>query len=41
MKATKAVLYVRVSTNGQKQSPEMQLRELRQYVELRGWSVTG
>ena len=36
----KAALYARVSTaNGQ--SPEMQLRELREYVARRGWAAAG
>lgn len=34
----KAALYCRVS-NGNGQSPEMQLRELRQYAARRGWEV--
>ena len=36
----KAALYARVSTtNGQ--DPEMQLRELREYCERRGWTMAG
>jgi DNA invertase Pin-like site-specific DNA recombinase len=36
----KTAIYARVSTtNGQ--DPEMQLRELREYCERRGWEVTG
>ena len=36
----KAALYARVSTtNGQ--DPEMQLRELREYCERRGWKIAG
>ena len=36
----KAALYARVSTaNGQ--SPEMQTRELREYVARRGWEIAG
>jgi DNA invertase Pin-like site-specific DNA recombinase len=36
----KAVIYARVSTtNGQ--NPEMQTREIRQYVERRGWELAG
>ena len=35
----KAAIYARVSTNGNGQSPEMQLRELRQYAARRGWEV--
>ena len=34
-------LYARVSTNGQGQHPEMQLRELREYCERRGWGIAG
>jgi DNA invertase Pin-like site-specific DNA recombinase len=36
----KAGLYARVSTHAG-QNPEMQLAELRQYCERRGWEVTG
>lgn len=36
----RAALYARVSTNNG-QNPEMQLRELRQYCERRGWEVAG
>ena len=36
----KAALYARVSTtNGQ--DPEMQLRELREYIDRRGWKIAG
>jgi DNA invertase Pin-like site-specific DNA recombinase len=36
----KAVIYARVSTtNGQ--NPEMQTREIREYVERRGWELAG
>ncbi|HEV2386778.1 MAG TPA: recombinase family protein [Candidatus Acidoferrales bacterium] len=35
----KAALYARVSTNGHGQDPEVQLRELREYCERRGWAV--
>ncbi len=35
-----AALYGRVSTN-RGQSPEMQLRELREFVKRRGWTVAG
>ena len=35
----KAAIYARVSTNGNGQSPEMQLRELREYAARRGWEV--
>jgi DNA invertase Pin-like site-specific DNA recombinase len=34
-------VYARVSTADKKQSPEMQLRELREYCERRGWQITG
>jgi len=36
----KTALYGRVSTNNG-QDPEMQLRELREYCERRGWEVSG
>jgi len=34
-------IYARVSTSNNGQSPEMQLRELREYCERRGWTVAG
>jgi DNA invertase Pin-like site-specific DNA recombinase len=34
-------VYARVSTIGNAQSPEMQLRELREYCQRRGWSIAG
>lgn len=34
-----AALYARVSTNNGHQDPAMQLRELREYCERRGWQV--
>src|SRR5260221_7878021 len=37
----RVAIYARVSTVGQGQSPEMQLRELREYVERRGWTLAG
>jgi len=37
----RAAIYARVSTIGQGQSPEMQLRELHEYCELRGWQIAG
>jgi DNA invertase Pin-like site-specific DNA recombinase len=37
----RAAIYARVSTTGQGQSPEMQVRELREYCERRGWQVAG
>src|ERR1041385_24615 len=36
----KAAIYARVSTNNGHQSPEMQLAELREYCERRGWEIT-
>src|SRR5580704_9318404 len=35
----RAAIYARVSTTGQGQSPEMQVRELREYCERRGWQI--
>jgi predicted site-specific integrase-resolvase len=35
----RAALYARVSTNNGQQDPEMQLRELREYAERRGWQI--
>jgi DNA invertase Pin-like site-specific DNA recombinase len=37
----KAAIYARVSTTGQGQSPQMQVRELREYCERRGWEIAG
>jgi DNA invertase Pin-like site-specific DNA recombinase len=37
----KTAIYARVSTANAGQSPEMQLRELREYCERRHWSVAG
>jgi DNA invertase Pin-like site-specific DNA recombinase len=37
----RAAIYARVSTANNSQSPEMQLRELREYCERRKWIVTG
>jgi DNA invertase Pin-like site-specific DNA recombinase len=37
----KAAIYARVSTTGNGQSPEMQLRELREYCDRRGWHAAG
>jgi DNA invertase Pin-like site-specific DNA recombinase len=34
-------LYARVSTADKGQDPQMQLRELREYCDRRGWTVTG
>jgi DNA invertase Pin-like site-specific DNA recombinase len=36
----RAAIYARVSTNNG-QSPEMQLRELREYCQRRGWQIEG
>ncbi len=38
---TRTALYARISTSNNGQSPEMQLRELREYCERRGWTVAG
>jgi DNA invertase Pin-like site-specific DNA recombinase len=35
----RAAIYARVSTSNNGQSPEMQLRELREYCQRRGWSL--
>jgi DNA invertase Pin-like site-specific DNA recombinase len=37
----RAAIYARVSTAGNGQSPVMQLREMREYCERRGWTVAG
>ena len=37
----RVAVYARVSTTGNGQSPEMQLRELREYCDRRGWTVAG
>jgi DNA invertase Pin-like site-specific DNA recombinase len=37
----RVAIYARVSTVGNGQSPEMQLRELRDYCERRGWQIVG
>lgn len=37
----RVAIYARVSTTGNGQSPEMQLRELREYVSRRGWQLAG
>jgi DNA invertase Pin-like site-specific DNA recombinase len=39
--STKGAIYARVSTVGNGQSSEMQLRELREYCERRGWQIAG
>ncbi len=38
---SRVALYARVSTANGHQDPEMQLRELREFVERRGWQITG
>ena len=38
---TRTALYARISTANNGQSPEMQLRELREYCGWRGWTVAG
>jgi DNA invertase Pin-like site-specific DNA recombinase len=38
---TRCAIYARVSTVSNGQSPEMQLRELREYCERRGWEIAG
>lgn len=38
---TRTAIYARVSTAKNGQSPEMQLRELREFCERRGWTVAG
>lgn len=37
----RVAVYARVSTIGNGQSPEMQLRELREYCDRRGWTLAG
>ena len=37
----KVSLYARVSTDKGQQDPEMQLRELREYCQRRGWEIAG
>jgi len=38
---TRTALYARTSTSNNGQSPEMQLRELREYCGRRGWQIAG
>ena len=38
---TRTALYARISTANNGQSPEMQLRELREYCERRCWQIAG
>jgi DNA invertase Pin-like site-specific DNA recombinase len=37
----RAALYARVSTQNHHQDPEVQLRELREYCQRKGWDITG
>ena len=37
----RAAIYARVSTNNGHQNPEMQLRELREFCQRRGWEIAG
>jgi len=37
----RAAIYARVSTRDKGQDADLQLRELREYAQQRGWSVTG
>lgn len=37
----KAAIYARVSTANNGQNPEVQLRELREYCDRRGWEIAG
>ncbi|HEV3483010.1 MAG TPA: recombinase family protein [Candidatus Acidoferrales bacterium] len=37
----RTALYARISTTNNGQSPEMQLRELREYCERRSWTIAG
>ncbi len=37
----KVAAYARVSTSNNGQDPEVQLRELREYVARRGWKLAG
>jgi DNA invertase Pin-like site-specific DNA recombinase len=37
----RAAIYARVSTSGPGQSPEMQLHELREHCDRRGWEIAG
>ncbi len=40
MKTMRIAIYARVSTGHGAQSPEMQIRELREYCKRRGWKIT-
>jgi DNA invertase Pin-like site-specific DNA recombinase len=37
----RAAIYARVSTTNNGQNPEMQLREIREYCQRRGWEIEG
>src|SRR5690242_19356080 len=37
---SRVALYARVSTSNGHQDPELQLRELREYADRRGWKIT-
>ena len=37
----RAAIYARVSTTGNGQSPEMQIRDFTEYAQRRGWAVAG
>jgi DNA invertase Pin-like site-specific DNA recombinase len=37
----KTAIYARVSTANNGQDPQMQTRELREYIERRGWQLAG
>jgi resolvase-like protein len=37
---TRVAIYARISTTNSSQSPEMQLRELREHAQRRGWNIT-
>ena len=40
-KTLKTALYARISTSNHSQDPEVQLRELRDYCQRRGWEIAG
>jgi DNA invertase Pin-like site-specific DNA recombinase len=37
----RAAIYARISTSNRQQSPQMQMREIRQFCKARGWKITG
>ena len=39
--AVRVALYARVSTSNGQQDPDVQLRELREYAQRRGWKIAG